>query len=168
MTVVETAARAAKAAGSRETLAMLRAQALYDLTVGRAGVPTVELHVVAPLDTVLGLAEMPGELPEHGPIPADVIRQLAQEAAVRLLTCDGDTGRLLDLTPTAYRPGRAQVRRVRATWVTSTGPYSTVSAERCDLDHHKPFAAGGQTTTANLNPVDRRTHRLKTNGILRT
>ena len=43
-------------------------------------------------------------------------------------------------------------------------PLCNVSARRCDLDHTHPWHAGGLTTPANLAPLCRRHHRLKTHG----
>ena len=42
----------------------------------------------------------------------------------------------------------------------------TIPAERCDLDHQKPWEAGGETSAANLWALCRRHHRLKSHGFL--
>ncbi|MFA6575040.1 MAG: HNH endonuclease signature motif containing protein, partial [Nocardioides sp.] len=41
-------------------------------------------------------------------------------------------------------------------------PHCTKPSRGCDLDHLIPWAEGGQTTEANLAPVCRHHHRLKT------
>jgi hypothetical protein len=43
-------------------------------------------------------------------------------------------------------------------------PLCNVTARRCDLDHTQPWHDGGPTTPANLAPLCRRHHRLKTHG----
>jgi hypothetical protein len=43
-------------------------------------------------------------------------------------------------------------------------PLCNVNARRCDLDHTQPWHDGGPTTPANLAPLCRRHHRLKTHG----
>jgi hypothetical protein len=39
-----------------------------------------QANILIPLGTVLGLTGEPGHLPGHGPIPADLCRELAADA----------------------------------------------------------------------------------------
>ncbi len=43
-------------------------------------------------------------------------------------------------------------------------PWCTRPARKCDCDHCVPHGAGGATCTANIAPLCRRHHRLKTHG----
>jgi hypothetical protein len=63
-----------------------------------------EVHVAVSLDTLRGLTELPGEIPGFGPVPATTIRELARDAAVRLLVHDPANGHLLDYGRSTYRP----------------------------------------------------------------
>jgi hypothetical protein len=172
MRTVEADARTAKAAGDSRPLGVLRGEAFCAAFTstghtehGRGqtthGRPAVELHVVATVETVLGLSQTPGEIPGVSPVPATVIREMARDAALRLLTIDSVTGRLVDYGARTYRVPTAMAARVNAEWVTSAGPGSTVDATRCDLDHLTPYPRG-VTSPDNLAPVDRRWHRAKT------
>ena len=76
---------------------------------------------------------------------------------LRLLVIDEDTGRLLHRAENTYRPTPAQVAQVRATYVFSVGPGSTILATRCDIDHAVPHPVG-PTQIGNLIPFDRPNH----------
>jgi hypothetical protein len=128
-TTIENHARAAKAAGDPRTLGELRVAALVDHVCNRHARPAgtshgraVEIHVTATPDTLLGLADTPGEIPGVGPVPASVIRAMAKDAKLRWLTIDHDTGRLLDYGRRTYRVPAALAAHVNATWVTSAAP----------------------------------------------
>jgi hypothetical protein len=116
---------------------------------------------------LLGLADTPGELAGYGPIPASMARALAGDAAWAALVTDARTGRLLELTPYRYRPGAALRALVIARDQTCAHPGCLRPAERCDLDHVRPFdhthpEQGGTTTPEQLRPRCRRDHNLKT------
>lgn len=100
-------------------------------------------------------------------MPADAVRDLVRDAAVRLLVHDDDTGRLLDYGRRTYRAPAPLAATVCATYPTSAGPAATTPAEGCDLDHGDPWDTGGTTAVGNLIPLDRHTHRAKTRGALR-
>ena len=58
----------------------------------------------------------------------------------------------------------AMTEQVRALDGHCRGPGCQVLARRCDLDHHVPYPHG-PTTVANLGPLHRRHHNLKTAGL---
>jgi hypothetical protein len=172
-TAIENHARAAKAASDPRTLGELRVAALVRFASG-SNVPSastshgraVEIHVTATPDTLLGLAETPGEIPGVGPVPASLIRAMAKDAKLRWLTIDGNTGRLLDYGRRTYRVPAALAAHVNATWVTSAAPGSQIRATRADLDHLDPYPHG-TTSPTNLAPYERRWHNAKTHAGLR-
>ncbi len=43
-------------------------------------------------------------------------------------------------------------------------PFATNTTRTMDLDHHHPYSEGGPTSTANLGPLGRGHHRIKTHG----
>src|SRR5579875_3362808 len=184
MNAVQARAEALRAAGDpAEGIGQLRAAALVELAgeylSGRSGLPRprahgrpVQIHIAATVDTVFGLADCPGELLGYGPVPAPVVRELARDAKLRLLPIDPATGRPLRSPPAGtrnagrgrYRPSAAHAADVAAVYPTSIAPGSRTPADRCDLDHHTPYQAGGPTTVANLFPLDERSHQAKTHG----
>lgn len=118
--------------------------------------------VTVDLATLLGLAEHPGELAGYGPIPASMARSLAADGSWRRLVTDPLSGALLDYGRRTYTPPAALADFVRARDRTCRFPGCRVPAARCDLDHVRPFEAGGTTSADNLAVLCRRHHRLKT------
>lgn len=151
------AARAAAHAGTGSAGAGAGARA------SRGGAaPSVELGVVVDLPTLLGLQDNPGHLAGHGPIPAELVRRLAADAAWRRLVSDPLSGALLDASPHRYRPGRRLRRFLDLRDGGCTAPGCSVGARDCDADHVLPFADGGPTIRANLALASRRDHHLHT------
>ena len=60
--------------------------------------------MLVPYPTLIGLAELPGELDGFGPIPASVARRLAAGGTWRRILTDPATGRVLDYGSVAGRP----------------------------------------------------------------
>lgn len=166
-------ARAAKARGDERALDQLRAAGLVDLAERYLRGPNaprkhgrpVTVNLTIDLPTFLGLTDHPGEILGTGQlVPAHAIHELIPDAALRRIITDPMTGQLLDYGRSTYRfPADAAAHAI-ATWVTSTGPGSTVAAEDTDIDHAHPWQRGGPTNPANANPCDRRWHRAKTIG----
>ncbi len=123
------------------------------------------VHAVVSIDTLLGAGHEPGHLHGHGPIGADQARTLAHTEGSRwrflLTTSDGT---LVDASPRTYTPNAATRRLTRLTHPTCTFPACHMPAHRCDLDHNTPFDKGGATIAANLAPLCRKHHNLKTKG----
>jgi hypothetical protein len=128
---------------------------------------TVQLAVVAPEGTVLGVegagGDVPGEIPGIGPLPPGVVRALAGDALWRRWVTDPDTGAVTGVGRRAYRPSAALAELVRARDGTCRFPRCSRRAERCDLDHTVPYPAG-PTEAGNLATLCRRHHREKHHG----
>ena len=69
-----------------------------------------------------------------------------------------------DLHRDGYQPSSLQREQAALLDRTCVHPFCTRRARACDLDHIEPYLAGGQTASANLAPLCRRHHRLKTFG----
>ncbi|MFD2023913.1 HNH endonuclease [Promicromonospora aerolata] len=140
------------------------------------------VRVTVPASALLGLDDAPGELRGFGPIPADVARVIATDATWQRLLTDPSTGVLTDYSTTTYRPGKVLSAAVQARDETCTFPFGCDSpAAWDDLDHIVPFdhdldpatsppGTPGQTRAANLQPLCRKHHLLKTHagwGVVR-
>ncbi|MGZ6746223.1 MAG: HNH endonuclease, partial [Nocardioides sp.] len=67
-----------------------------------------------------------------------------------------------ELTTTGYHPSAAQHEQAVQRHRTCVFPSCTRPSRGCDLDHIVPWEKGGATTSANLAPLCRGHHRLKT------
>ena len=140
---VDAYADAGKRGGDTRALGVLRAEGLRVFAERYLSAPDapkthsrpIEVHIAASVETMLGLADHPGEIPGVGPVPAGLIREMARAAKLRWLTIDSGNGRLLDYGPTSYRVPPAMAAEVAASYPLSVGPGSTVPAIRADLDH---------------------------------
>jgi hypothetical protein len=123
-----------------------------------------ELRVTVPLDTLLGGSDAPAELEGYGAISSVTARALARDGTWRRLVTDPQSGALLDVGRTRYRPPADLDEHVRIRDGSCVQPRCTTPASRCDLDHTIPFDApsDGDTSAANLNPLCRTDHLLKT------
>ncbi|QKE83778.1 HNH endonuclease signature motif containing protein [Arthrobacter sp. NEB 688] len=122
-----------------------------------------------PSDRTFALAEVtPGyavsgtQLPGLGWVEpatlANLLRLLPVEVARAVL--EADTGTLACLTTAAYRPPKAIAEFVKTRDGTCRMWGCTRPAERCDLDHVRPWPSG-DTSPGNLAALCRRHHRLK-------
>ena len=123
--------------------------------------PRPEICVVVGLDTLLGLADGAAEVTGLGPIPADLARDLAAEGTWRAWITDPATGSVIATGSRRYVPSTALTRLVRAREPVCRMPGCRREAQACDLDHTIPWPRG-QTSAANLGPLCRRHHQLKT------
>ena len=121
----------------------------------------IEIGIVAAPDALLGLTDTPAEVPSVGTIPIEVVRAMAAEARLRMLTIDPDNGRLLHRNPTSWRIPRDIQAFADTAYVNSVGPYSTVPADRCDGEHIIRHPEG-PTDNTNIAPMDRGWHVPKT------
>ncbi len=122
--------------------------------------PRTEVKVVVSLATLLGLAEDPAVLPGVGPITADVARTLAADGRWTAWITDA-AGAVAATGSRGYVPSEPLARLVCAREPQCRMPGCRQPAERCDLDHTVPWPAG-LTEAANLGPLCRRHHVMKT------
>ncbi|MFV0372633.1 DUF222 domain-containing protein [Microbacterium sp.] len=123
--------------------------------------PTVA--VTCPVLTLLGHPGAgPGVVDGVGPIPDAVARALAGAADgwMRVLT-HPETGTVLSVGRTLYRPPAALRRLVRWRSPRCVAPGCGMPADRCDLDHTIAWEHGGHTAADNLAPACRGHHILK-------
>jgi hypothetical protein len=113
-----------------------------------------------------GASDAACELPGHGWVTAEHARAIitAPGSQWRWLGVDALTGRALELGTDRYRPTPAMIEQVQAIDGYCRAPGCQAPARRCDLDHHVPYPHG-PTTVANLGPLHRRHHNLKTAGL---
>jgi Domain of unknown function (DUF222) len=126
------------------------------------GVRTV-INVIAGEATVTGDSEQPGYLEGFGVIDADLVRELAERAALRLI----EEPTVTAAEAQRYQPSAEVNRWVRCRDLTCRFPGCDRPTAICDLDHTTPFnhanpAAGGLTVPWGLADYCREHHRLKT------
>ncbi len=119
-----------------------------------------DIHVVIDAPPLVGLAHNPAHVPGLGPIPAPLGRALAAQGRWRLLLAD-TAGLVTAFSSRTYTPSAAVARLVRAREATCRWPGCTRRSESCDLDHTTAYP-DGDTTPANMGPLCRRHHNLKT------
>ncbi|MDZ4248640.1 MAG: DUF222 domain-containing protein, partial [Candidatus Nanopelagicales bacterium] len=154
--------------GTGRRIDQIRADTLTDLILnnptgaaGAAAATGVEVNVVVGLDTLLGLAEDPGDVTGLGPVPAAVARELAADGTWRAWVRDAASSTVISTGSRTYTPGAALARLVRAREPYCRHPGCRRQSQACDLDHALPWPKGA-TTAENLGPLCRRHHRLKT------
>src|SRR5690606_32421755 len=135
------------------------------------------LELTAPVTTLLGLSQHPGQLGSWGPVIAEVARNLLADlvnAPWRISLTD-DHGRVIWHGPVRIRPNaedlrrrhptRAQAAFIRARDRRCRHPGCSRPAACAQIDHTQPHAAGGPTCVSNLECLCVRHHLLKTLGL---
>jgi len=125
----------------------------------------IRIDVTVSLATLLGLDEDPGQLAGYGAVTAQTARRLAANGTWRRLVTDLQTGTVLDVGKTRYRPPEDLAEIIRARDPYCVSPICNTASRSCDLDHRVPFnpdGTGGATSTENISPACRRDHLLKT------
>lgn len=128
----------------------------------------VALNVYIDAATLAKLNVQPGELAGHGAITASTARALAASAdtiraiIVRPVGPDRACETVLDAGRAVYRPPDRVADYVVNRDRTCAFPGCRTRAERCDLDHRRPFDSGGETCPCNLDSLCRSHHRMKT------
>ncbi|WHT17311.1 DUF222 domain-containing protein [Crossiella sp. CA-258035] len=143
------------------TLDQTRTDVALDLLSAKAngGSVSTEIRVTVPITTLLGDDE-PAELADHGPITAEMARELAMDANIkRLLT--GPDGSVIGYDARRYKPPTWMTELVKARNPRCTFPGCRRKAHDSDLDHTIPHENGGPTSPDNLGPLCRHHHRLK-------
>jgi hypothetical protein len=123
-----------------------------------SGKPLVQ--VLMPFTALLGNHDQPCELVGHGPITADLAREIATDATLTRLVYDPLTGAVLDHGRTTYRPPAALADFVRARDVHCRGPICRRRTLDGHLDHVVPYPHG-PTNDKNLHGCCGHDHRLK-------
>ncbi|MRK00780.1 DUF222 domain-containing protein [Aeromicrobium sp. S22] len=164
-----TAAAHALASDDARTLDQARADIVCDVLLdrrdGALGYRAV-IGITVPLSSLLGFSDAPGELTDRSAtIPAFIVREaVADEHSLLYRLVTDDIGNLL----TVQWLGRFAPARLRQVLAfrdgTSVFPTSSVPAAHCDSDHTDPWPA--PTHAANTGPLNRRAHRLKTEGLI--
>ncbi len=162
-------ARALRRAGDSRTMDQLRADVFLDLLSGRChhGEKPAVADISLDVQTAIGLADRPGEIPGWGPVLADVARKVLTDSADgewRFHVTDPDTHEVLTTVTTRRRPTVAQQRAVEARHPRCAFPGCRMPARDSDIDHRDGYATGGTTHTSNLHPLCRFHHRAKDEG----
>jgi hypothetical protein len=123
------------------------------------GKPLVQ--VVIAHSTLTGVDDQPAELVGHGPIPADLAREIAADGVWRRLVTDPLSGTVLDYGRATYHPPAGLADHVRARDLHCRFPLCRRRAADAELDHTLAWAAGGETSAANLRALCGHHHRLK-------
>lgn len=173
----------AKAVCARDsrTLAQRRADALTALLDGRglacdcaqpdcpargsdepSSIRTV-VNVITSEETLLGQSDQPGYLEGFGVIDADLVRDIAEDAAL----CPLGPPSVTPEEAVRYQPTAEVDRWVRLRDLTCRFAGCDRPVTTCDLDHTTPFnhadpSAGGLTVPWGLSDYCREHHRLKT------
>jgi hypothetical protein len=119
------------------------------------------IQIVMSHSTLLGADDQPADLIGHGPIPASLAREASAEAVWRRIVTDPLSGTALDYGRTTYHPPAGLADHVRVRDVTCRFPGCRRRAADAELDHAQPWAAGGETTAANLHALCLHHHLLK-------
>ncbi len=127
---------------------------------------SVHVNVLVPLETLVG-SDACGRI-GHTPCTAEEIRDLIADAAlgsstIRRLVTDS-AGCILDAGRRHYLASDLQKLVIRLRDQHCRFPGCNRPAERCEIDHAKPYDAGGLTDTCNLGPLCKHHHEMKTAG----
>ncbi|KQR17434.1 hypothetical protein ASF78_09160 [Cellulomonas sp. Leaf334] len=184
-TAIDALAGHAALDGDERTVDQRRADAFSDVfmsildrqaTPDGTALPTrhgqrVALQVTVAASTLAGLDDAPAVLGSYGPIPAQVARELAQDATWRRVLTDPATGQACSVGTQSYRPGADLTRTVQARDVTCTFPGCRQPATRCEIDHRVPYdftrdqeLHDPQTCESNLHALCKHHHQAKTDG----
>ncbi len=161
-------ARRLRRLGDPRTMDQLRADLYVELLSGRgpggAGDASGFVELRVDLATLVGLDDLPGDVGGYGPIIADLARQLAissPDLEWRYVITDPDTGRLRQVGTTRRRPTTRMRRFVTARDPVCPYPGCVASTGDAEIDHIRPWAEGGPTTTGNLAPPCPKHHQLR-------
>jgi hypothetical protein len=122
------------------------------------GKPLVQ--VLMPFSTLIGADDQACELVGHGPIPAELAREIAADATLKRLVFDPLSGTVLDYGRTTYRPPAGLADFVKARDVYCRGPICRRRALDGHLDHITPYPHG-PTNDTNLHGCCGHEHRMK-------
>jgi hypothetical protein len=149
-----------KAKTPDRTLAQCRADVFLDLVLGtmpdRA---PVQVNVMVPLTTLMGLNRHPGEISGFGPITAEYAQELARDAAWRRVITD-DHGHILEVSRRRLA-SPALARHIRLRDRTCRQPGCTRPADKAEIDHTVRYGDGGITGPDNTGALCRKHNLLR-------
>jgi len=158
------AARALRKIDKSRTTDQLRADILAErLLAGNGGSLKPHVYIYVDLFSLLRLNNDLAYLPGYGDLPVEVLRERIfdpNSTWSRLIT-DPDTGQLMSVGRTKYRPPADLDDFVRVRARTCSHPGCSQPAQFVDVDHIQDWAKGGETSAANLDGKCRYHHLLK-------
>ncbi|TJY62793.1 HNH endonuclease, partial [Arthrobacter sp. CAU 1506] len=128
------------------------------------GNTTASVAVTAPLTTLLGLAEDPGELTGYGLIPPEMTRNLTALAKSWLTVLTDDYGQAIAAAKDLRTPPEWLKRLVRLRDRHCRDFGCTVPADQCEIDHTIAWEDGGKTVPENLTARCKPGHKTKHHG----
>jgi hypothetical protein len=164
-------AKKAKRKGDRRPIDQIRADIFLDhlcsthQTQEENGGTSAVVDIRAPLTTLLGLSEDPGEIPGYGPVIADVTRQIitnSEQAQWRFGITHLDE--LIDLVTTKRRPSKAQKDLIQVQDPECVFPTCRQDSNHCDIDHTLGWAQTQHTTVTQLDPLCSHHNQVKEHG----
>ena len=120
------------------------------------------IQVVMSHSTLIGADDAPAELVGHGPIPADLAREIAAQGVWRRLVTDPLSGTVLDYGRSTYHPPTGLADHIRARDVPLPVPAVPPPRRRRRTRPHPRLADGGYTSENNLAAYCLHHHKLKT------
>ncbi len=122
-----------------------------------------EVLVTVPVLTLLGLSEEPAELEGYGPVDDETARKLCAGASSfkRILT-HPETGAMISFGRDTYKVPADLKRMINIRDRCCRAPGCNRSARFTELDHTKPWAAGGTTDYESVKGYCPKHHLLKT------
>ncbi|WP_054011066.1 HNH endonuclease signature motif containing protein [Arthrobacter sp. ERGS1:01] len=130
--------------------------------LGMPPMPQVMPVLLIPALSLVGASCDPAILEGYGPISIEVAKRLLADASCfyRAFT-DPMTGEALALNPETRRVDRKMRIMLRAANEFCTFPGCSAKAAHSEVDHIKPWSAGGTSVLENLEPLDKRHHLVK-------
>ncbi|MGM0931297.1 MAG: DUF222 domain-containing protein [Actinomycetota bacterium] len=125
---------------------------------------TASVAVTAPLETLLRLAEKPGELTGYGLIPPEMTRNLTALARSWLIVLTDDYGHAIAAAKDLRTPPAWLKRLVRLRDRHCREFGCTVPADQCEIDHTIAWEDGGKTVLENLSARCKPGHKTKHHG----
>ena len=180
---VEKTARAMRSPDDDRTHSQRCSDVLRDFSLGRAPVKSVSpeqsgdltelavppvtptIVITIPATTLVGCDDEPAELHGYGPIDPVTARHIAAQAPTFLRALvHPATGEILDVRRSRYRPPSELRTALLVDDETCRAPLCGRKAMRCELDHTRAWADGGETKASNLAHLCSRHHHLKHEG----
>jgi hypothetical protein len=161
------AARRRREQGDERTVQQLKADIAIDLITGMGTAEPVPsyarpvVNLTVPIQTIMGIADHPGELSGGTVVPASLARMIAAQPGStwhRMLT--DPAGHLVELSTKSYRATGPVWRQVVAEYPTCFRPSCDARSTEGDMDHRVAWPLG-KTDTTNLWPGCRTDHRTK-------